>query len=617
MSGTCDQLQACLDMSAFGRDLLDTLYYGDNLEILSRFISDESVDLVYLDPPFNKNAAYSVIFRDESGRTSDAQMATLEDYWHWGPTPARHYEYLTNSTEHRGAVPHAVSALMGALHTAIRPSPLLAYLVEMTVRLVELHRVLRATGSLWLHCDPTASHYLKIVLDALFGPEQFLAEVTWKRWSAHGDAKRFGSVHDVLLYYGKTRRATFNKQFARYDPAYVRDRFKFQDSDGRRWAEQNLVSPNPRPNLTYPYTATNGVTYQPHRNGWKVTPERMRTLDQEGRLHFPKRGDRLRLKVYLDEQPGAALQDVWTDIYGVGGTASERLGYPTQKPVALLERIVRASSNPGEVVLDPFCGCGTALEAAADLDRRWIGIDISNLAVKVISDRMAKLGIEVPVFDWPTEMDGVRQMVDGPDGKHRFETWALARLGLPENKRGSDAGMDGRIGFTLPSGKVETIIVSVKGGRHVGSPEVRDLKGAMARERAATGLLFTLDNPSSKARKEAMEAGFYRSPVDGRQYRKLLTFSARELLEEGRLPDLPTRHGVLEPFWPLPAATRSVRLRAMKGTAPIPLPLPLESVDRAAEIREAYIADETAHPEPSEAVNPADPLSPRPSRRNR
>lgn len=588
-------------MASLAHDLVDTLYYGDNLEILTRFISDETVDLVYLDPPFNKSAAYSVIFRDESGRTSDAQMATLEDYWHWGPTPAQHYEYLTNSAENGGAVPAAASALIGALHAAIRPSPLLAYLVEMTVRLIELRRVMKPTGSLYLHCDPTASHYLKLVLDAIFGPRNFLNEIVWKRTATKGDAHRkYGAVHDVILLYGRGPKATFNSQDVAHGEKYT-SRFTLDDNDGRGPYEgAPLDSPNSRPNLTYEYKG-----YPPPRNGWRVSRELMAQLDADNRLIFPTnlRG-RIRRKNYLWELKGRPVGDVWTDLPPINSQARERLGYPTQKPLALLERIVAASSQPGDIVLDPFCGCGTALEAAQGLGRRWIGIDISNFAVEVIQDRMHRLGVPVPIVDWPTEMDGVKRMVDGPDGRHRFEAWALARLGLAENRRGGDGGIDGRIGFTGPGGRLENIIVSVKSA-HVGPGAVRDLKGTMSRERSAMGILFTFEEPTRAATNEAVQSGFYRSPLDGHQYPKVLIHTVRELLEEGRLPDLPTRQGLQASIWPLPASTRSVRLRMV---APTTTPAQAQPIpDRGRAIRERV----------TDGASPEVPQSPRMSKRDR
>lgn len=393
------------------------LYYGDNLDILRLgFIEPESVDLIYLDPPFNKNRAYSAIFKDETGRTSDAQIVAFDDSWHWGLTPAAHYEWLTNSSLHRGLVAQPVSDLIGAFHGALRPSPLLAYLVEMTIRLVRLHLVLARTGSLYLHCDSTASSYLRLVLDALFGPRNFRNEITWKRSDAHNDARlRFPAISDRILFYAKSPASPFHPQHAGYADRTLRDWYQYLEfPDGtvrrmtaterrsqeiprgaRRFNADNLRSPSPRPNLTYEYKG-----YKPHRNGWAISRDRMEALDRAGLLLFPRSpSGRIMLKRYLDEQRGRVVGDVWTDIPQLRGGDAERLGWPTQKPLALLDRVVRASSEPGNVVLDPFCGCGTALEAAARTDRQWIGIDISDLAVRVIRDRMARLDIHVPVRD--------------------------------------------------------------------------------------------------------------------------------------------------------------------------------------------------------------------------
>ncbi len=547
----------------------NVLYYGDNLDILRHdppYIPPESIDLIYLDPPFNSNAAYNVIFKDESGQRSDAQITAFDDTWHWGPDAERQYLYLTNSAYHGGRVPSTVSDLVGAFHKGIRPSPMLAYLVEMCVRLVELRRVLKPTGSLYLHCDPTASHYLKVLLDAIFGPEHFVNEIIWKRWSSHPDAKRYGSVHDVILFYGKTSAAKYNRQFMPYDENYVRTRFKFVDANGRRYAEQTLVSPNPRPNLTYEYTASNGVTYKPHRNGWSISKELMEQFDREDRLHFPMKGERLRRKDYLDKLPGVALADVWTDIYGVGGSAKERLGYPTQKPLALLERIIEASSNPGDVVLDPFCGCGTAVVAAQSLGRQWIGIDVTYLAIAVMQARLRdSFAIDVQIEGSPTEVEGARKLAQQlPNGREQFELWALTLVGaMPVGgvqKKGADKGVDGVITFTGAGGKLETCIVSVKSG-HVTRAQVAELKGDMGSQGASMGLFVTLEEPTAPMRLEATEAGFYHSELSGRDYPAVQIITIRDMLEEGRKPNLPLL--VLSPYQqaqPIKKAAEQVEL---------------------------------------------------------
>lgn len=322
------------------------LYCGDNLEVLEQYVPEESVDLVYLDPPFNSQRTYNIVYKG-----SRAQEEAFKDYWAWEEV-AGQYARLVASAR----IPLRLRKLLRALHELLidEDSDLLAYLTMMAPRLVALHRVLKTSGSLYLHCDPTASHYLKMLLDAVFGTRNFLSEVVWKRYGAHGDSSTYGAVHDVILFYGKSQSAFFCKQFVPYTEEYAASRFRHVDENGRRYQEQNLASPSPRPNLTYPYKASNGVIYQPHPNGWKCELPRMQQLDREGRLHFPKspRG-RLRLKMFLDESEGVPLQDVWTDIT-FASTSKERIGYPTQKPVALLERILRASSRAGDLVLDPF-----------------------------------------------------------------------------------------------------------------------------------------------------------------------------------------------------------------------------------------------------------------------
>ncbi len=584
----------CESLADVGRDLVDTLYYGDNLEILSRFISDETVDLIYLDPPFNKNKAYSLIFRDESGRTSDAQLATFEDYWHWGPTPARHYEYLTNSAEHGGRVPHGVSDLVGALHSAIRPSPMLAYIVEMTSRMVELRRVLKPTGSLYLHCDPTASHYLRLILDALFGPEHFLSEIVWRRTTTHSDAKKWSPDADRILVYAKSPRFTFHPQFGAHDARYVRENYRHKEPDGRIYRLDNIASPNERPNLMYEWRG-----HQPPAKGWRFARDTMERLDAEGRIWYPdSTAKRPKVKRYLAEMPGSRIGEVWTDLQNVHPWSKERRPYPTQKPVTLLRRIIEASSNPGDLVLDPFCGCGTTIEAvyprgSTEPDRQWIGIDNSDLAVRVIRARMRARGIEVPVFDWPTEMAGVERMVEAPGGRYRFEDWALNRLGLPENRRGGDGGRDGRIAFTTPTGRVESIIVSVKSG-HIGPSVLRDLRGTMQDAKAVMGLLFTFKEPTEAMRREAASAGFYRAP-DGHQYPRLVIYTVRELFD-GHRPELPSHHGVQQAVWSLPTASRPVRLRPVRQAAISPraaAPANAES-QFASHVRERYAAASTA-----------------------
>lgn len=532
---------------------MNHLYFGDNLDVLRRYVKDESVDLVYLDPPFNSNQSYNVLFA-EHGTRSAAQIRAFEDTWQWDQTAAEAY---TETVEAGGRVADVLRAFM----TFLGHSDMLAYLAMMAPRLVELHRVLKPTGALYLHCDPTASHYLKLLLDAVFGAENFANEIVWRRYGAHNDAKGYGRVHDVILFYERSPKATFNKQYQPYEPEYVEERFRFSDPDGRRWSEQNLASPNPRPNLTYPFKARNGITYQPPPNGWKYTPERMEALDAAGRLHYPaKRTGRLRMKNYLDELPGVAVQDVWTDLVAIGGTSGERLGYPTQKPESLLERIISASSNAGDLVLDPFCGCGTAVAVAARLNRAWIGIDVTHLAINLIRHRLRDaFGEDIAktyrVIGEPEDLAGARELA--ASDPYQFQWWALGLVGARpvEQKKGADRGIDGRLYFhDAKGGKTKQVLFSVKAG-HTSVAHVRDLRGVIERENAEIGVLISLEEPTKPMRAEAADAAFYTSPWGRHPRIQLLTVA--ELLD-GRGVDFPAVKQTNVTFKRAPAAERAV-----------------------------------------------------------
>ena len=396
----------------------NTLFYGDNLFILREHIPSESVDLIYLDPPFNSSRSYNVLFKDESGTESEAQIEAFEDTWHWNLEAEHTYtELLTEAPDH-------VAKMIESLHGFIGTNQMMAYLVMMAARLIELHRVLKPTGSLYLHCDQTASHYLKIILDTIFGPEHFRAEVVWKRTYAHNDPKNYGNVVDSIFYYVKSSKFIWNKQHTAYSQEYIDKYYTHVDGDGRRYQLVSLRSPNPRPNLTYDYKG-----YKPHQNGWAVSLEVMQKLDAEGRLHFPSNpSGAIREKYYLDEMPGVPLQNLWDDIGPISAHAAERLGYPTQKPIALLERIIQASSNPDSVLLDPFCGCGTAIAAAQKLGRKWIGIDITHLSISLQKYRMEAMfpGIKFKVIGEPKDIGAARQLAI--EDRYQFQWWSLSLI---------------------------------------------------------------------------------------------------------------------------------------------------------------------------------------------
>lgn len=418
----------------------------------------------------------------------------------------------------------------------------------MAPRLVELHRVLKRTGTIYLHCDPTASHYLKILMDAIFEPRFFLNEITWKRTTSHGNVGRnFGSMSDSILVYVKSFSYQWFQQYAPYSEDYIKSKFIYSDPDGRVWRSVTLRNPGRRPNLHFPFTASNGVTYLPHPNGWSCNRERLEKYDRENRLHFPKNPTgQLNMKYYLDEMPGTKLQNIWTDIPPINSQAKERLGYPTQKPEALLERIMNSSSKEGDWVLDPFCGCGTAVAVAQRLKRKWIGIDVTHLAIGLIKARLRdahgpKIVKTYKVIGEPTALPDAEALAK--EDRYQFQYWALGLVGArpvqSDQKKGADKGVDGRLLFhdDLESTKAKQVIFSVKSG-HLKNEYIRELPHVVEREKAQIGVLITLDPPTRQMKTEAVAAGFYTSPWDNKQYRKIQILTIDELLE-GKQLDLP------------------------------------------------------------------------------
>jgi DNA modification methylase len=522
---------------------LNRLFCGDNRAILRDYVAPGSVDLIYLDPPFSSNRDYNQIFRDESGNRSPAQILAFEDTWHWqAPKTDETLQYLTDTALNSRTVPSELAAIIASLVRGLGKNPLTAYLVEMAVRLVEMQRVLKTTGSLYLHCDPTASHYLKVILDAVFGPRNFRSEIVWKRSSAHSDTKQGrriqGHIHDVILFYTKTDKWTWNPVYTPYDADYVEQFYRHVEAvSGRRYRLGDLTGPggaakgNPRYKVM-------GVTRY-----WRFSEEHMEALIEEGRVVQTQPGTVPAYKRYLDEMQGVPLQDVWTDVNPVApkrNGRSERIGFQTQKPLALLERIIRASSNPGDVVLDPFCGCGTAIVAAHKLGRQWIGIDIAWLAIAVMKARMTEYGIEdVAVENEPTEMDSLRQMIRDRNGGYKFQFWSLNKVtAMPIGgieKKGRDRGIDGVRTFTDKSKQLQRIIYSVKSG-HVTPAMVRELVGVMKQEGAAMGVFITVEKPTEEMRRAAMVAGSY--SFNGRSFPRVQLVTAEDLLA-GRVPEVP------------------------------------------------------------------------------
>jgi site-specific DNA-methyltransferase (adenine-specific) len=518
----------------------NTLFYGDNLPILREHFPDECIDLIYLDPPFNSSRSYNVLFKEEGGLESDAQITAFEDTWHWNAATERTYhEMIQNS-------PANVARMIGALREFVGTNQMMAYLVMMATRLVELQRVLKPTGSLYLHCDPTASHYLKIILDTIFGVENILSEIVWQRTAVKGDVHRkFGTVHDVIFVYVKSQDYKFNVTYTAQDEEY-HQRFRFDDNDERgSYQSAPLDSPNTRPNLTYEYKG-----YPPPSKGWRVSREVMEQLDADGRLIFPPdKTGRIRRKVYLSDQGGPKVSDLWTDIAPLQGASAEKLGYPTQKPLTLLERIIESSSNEGDLILDPFCGCGTAIAAAQKLNRRWVGIDVTHLSISLMKYRMndmfgLKEKTDYQVIGEPEDVQSAKQLAK--DDRYQFQWWALSLIhakplggesGSREGKKGSDKGIDGIINFINEKNKTERVLIQVKSG-HVKSGDIRDLRGALEREEAAIGVFITLEEPSKDMNTESVSSGYYHSDLWQKDYPRIQILTIEDLLN-GKGIDMP------------------------------------------------------------------------------
>ena len=520
--------------SGMPHDDVNHLYYGDNLTILREHIRDESIDLIYLDPPFNSQATYNVLFHAPTGERSQAQIEAFEDTWHWNDSAERAFDEVVQSGNTDAA------ELLRAMRGFLKENDVMAYLTMMAVRLLELHRVLKPTGSIYLHCDPTASHYLKLVMDAIFGVRNFRNELSWKRTTAKSDyaqgAKHFPRIRDILLYYRKDIRADgiYHQLFLPYQDEYVQDKYHYTDPDGRQYRLDNLTGPGGAAKGNPSYEVMGVTRY------WRYSQETMNRLIREGRIIQTRPGAVPQYKRYLDEMPGIALGDSWDDIRPINSQAQERLGYPTQKPLPLLERIIQARSHEGAFVLDPFCGCGTAIHAAQKLGRHWIGIDITHLAISLIEKRLndAFPGLQYEVHGTPKDLAGAKALAD--QDKYQFQWWAVSLVNAVPyggKKKGADTGIDGLIYFKPDGKQTEKAIVSVKGGGSVSVPMIRDLAHVVEREQAKIGVFLTLAPPTTPMQVEATKAGFYDTAYHGK-VPKIQILTIAELFA-GKKPQIP------------------------------------------------------------------------------
>ena len=481
------------------------LFFGDCLDIL-KALPDEYCDLVYLDPPFNSNATYNLLFASPSGKNAKAQIEAFDDTWHWGEQSAREFRDIQQNAS------TDVSNMLVALVDLLGTNDVSAYLIMISNRLIQTKRVLKETGSIYLHCDPNASHYLKIVLDGIFGTKHFRNEIIWKRTNAKSNMKnRMPTNHDIIFYYTKSTNYTFNQNalFIPYDennlPEKTKQKYNQIDSNGRRYQLWSLNSPShDRPNLTYEFLGFTKV--------WRWTKEKMEKAYKEGIVVQSSPGAIPRQKRYLDEQKGIPIDDVWTDINPLNSQAQERLGYPTQKPLALLDRIILASTKKGDVVLDPFCGCGTAIHSAEKNKRTWIGVDITHLAISLIEKRIkdAFSNSKFEIIGTPKDYESAIDLAKRD--KYQFQWWACSLIGAQPYKgkrKGADGGIDGQIFFD--DGEIKKILVSVKGGMNISVPMIRDLIGTIENNKADIGIFITLKSPTKPMKIEAVNAGYYES----------------------------------------------------------------------------------------------------------
>lgn len=531
----------------------NTLYYGDNLDILRRKVRDETVDLCYIDPPFNSKRNYFQIYNN-IGKDDQAQAQAFIDTWTWNELALSGFQEII--TNYEGRYTRQTIELMKGLKAVLGEGGLLAYLISMAQRVNEIQRVLKPTGSFYLHCDPTASHYLKLVLDSVFCARggDYLNEIVWKRTSSHNDAKQgnvlhMGRIHDIIFFYTKSSAAKRNELYEPHSESYLEKSYRYTDSDGRRYRLDNITGPGgaAKGNPQYEFL---GVTRH-----WRYSREKMQELYQQGRIVQTKPGNVPSYKRYLDEMQGVSLQDVW-DIKPIQSNAAERLGYPTQKPKALLERIIQASSNEGDTVLDAYCGCGTTVAVAQRLRRKWIGIDITYQSIAVILKRLegnfGAAALDSLVLDGiPRDMESARALANKKDDRVRkeFEKWALLtysknRATINE-KKGADKGVDGTAYFVTGSDTTERVIFQVKSGG-VKRNDIATLNSDRQRENAALAVLITLEESTKPMRDEALAAGMYHHELLNRDDPRIQIVTIHEMIEEGKRIDLPLILDVLK-----------------------------------------------------------------------
>ena len=526
------------------------LYYGDCLTIMRDHMKLGSVDLIYLDPPFKSNRDYNVIYKDETGRALPDQVNAFCDLWELDEQRERALRAMPVLMREAGIEDETVEfwrLWMNALR-GTQPE-LLAYLSYMVERLLLMKGILKPTGSIYLHCDPTASHYVKVMMDAVFDHDCFQNEITWRRYNrpkgSQHRAKRYGRSSDIILFYARGNDHTFNADVIRVplSEGEIENRFPNDDAKGRFMSGPLLrsCSMGDRPNLVFEFQG-----YTPGPFGWRMQRDKLQAIYDGGDFYFTSNGVPRR-KFRPGKEPGEIVDNIWTDIVALGSQDQERMGYATQKPLALLERIIAASTNPGDVVFDPFCGCATTLEAAHRLDRRWIGIDIAIHAIKRVAKkrlqerlRLAE-GEHFTIEGVPRDLEAARDL--WTRDKYHFQKWAVEQIdGFVTTKRTADGGVDGRLYFAMPENDarqrrpLESMAIEVKGGKNVGINVVRELRGVLDNDQALMAGLIVMEPLGERKernfRKFMADAGDL--DVLGMKYARMQLLTVEDVLEGKR-----------------------------------------------------------------------------------
>ena len=495
------------------------IYYGDNLEIMKSLLEEKSdfIDLVYIDPPFNSKRNYNILYKDRNSEDDEIlQQEVFKDTW-------SNVHYRQNLEEIKNLGLLILDNYLSFIKDSLPPS-YVSYLSMMAIRIYYIKELLKDTGSFYLHCDPTMSHYLKTMCDLIFGSDNFRNEIVWKRTYAHNDPRKFGRNQDIILFFTKSSNFILNVQYESYDPEYIKTNFGYNDERGK-YQSMTLTGPGVNPNDE----TWQGYNPSQSNRSWSI-PKRVvnrlvgdkkaKTMSRIERLNLLEKNNYIifsknkipRFKEYLHEMPGTPIQEIWTDINPIGSQAKERLGYPTQKPLALLTRIIQASSNEGDLVADFFCGCGTTVDACASLKRNFIGADISTISTGLIRKRLQEkhsliAGKHYEVEGLPQNLEQAKMLAK--QDKFKFQDWAVHYLarGIVNKKKTGDKGIDGYLYFKSPEKEPYLCILEIKGGENLSISQVRAFIKTCQEDEKRAGVLLTMGNITDGMKRECFAAG--------------------------------------------------------------------------------------------------------------